>query len=242
MYKGKFEELTEATITRFQLGGLLPGDVVKVSKNALSHPALKNATKDMKGAINELIQYPGNIRVKAIKSTRPSNGDNANGLGFGTTSAPTDFWADVAPEYAPGLTTDPVTLPVEVLERQDFGPNLPTLPDHTRYKNKVIIKPEDASKYNKDPNNLEEAYDAVWDNKTKEAQYEIIVPNVYANTVKEYLTQEGVSFTTKSGEKTFITVTSKANELMIEQDLRKNAIGPLVYLQVKKTTSNITEN
>jgi hypothetical protein len=142
-FKGKYEQIAESTLVRYQTGGILIGDLVKVRKNALKHPKLAELGDHVKANIKKLIETGLNLRVSAIKSIHPSSGDNANGLGMGTTSAPTDFWCDVVIETAPGLWSNPMTLPIEVLDVVDTGINGAPIPDELKRKGKITIKPEE---------------------------------------------------------------------------------------------------
>lgn len=146
-FKGKFEEITESTLTRYQQGGLLVGEVVTVKKNALKHPKIKGMGDNMRANIEELMKTDLNLRVTAIKSIRGSQGDMSDGLGAGATTAPTDFWVDVAVEHAPGFTTNPLTLPIEILDRVDLGANLAPIPDSLKRKGNINIKPVEAGPY-----------------------------------------------------------------------------------------------
>lgn len=150
-FRGKFEKITESTLTRYQQGGLMIGDVVKIKKNALNHPKIKEMGDNVKGNIKMLMDTDLHLRVKAIKSASRDGDPNVSdgmGMGYGATFSPTDFWIDIAVEHSPGFTTDPVSLPIEVLERIDFGANLPPIPDSQRRKGNINIKPVDASDYN----------------------------------------------------------------------------------------------
>jgi len=146
-FTGKFEKIAEATLGRYQQGGIMVGDIVKIKKNALNHPKIKEMADNMKGNIEMLMGTDLHLSVSAVKSIRGSQGDMSDGLGLGSTTAPTDFWVDICVLHNPGFKGDPVTLPIEVLEKQDFGANLPPIPDSQKREGDVNIKPKDASKY-----------------------------------------------------------------------------------------------
>lgn len=142
-FKGKYEALTEATMVRYQSGGFLVGDQVKINKNALNHPKLKEKADHVKAKIKSLMDGDLNLKIAALKSIYPSAGDNAVGMGLGTTSSPDGLYADVVEEYAPGLFKNPVTLPIEVLEIVENGINYPNIPDSMKRKGDVNIKPKE---------------------------------------------------------------------------------------------------
>ena len=173
-FKGKFEQVIESTLVRFQQGGLLVGEVVKIKKKALTHPKVKEMGDNVKANIEMLMQTDLNLRVTAIKSIRGSIGDMSDGLGGGTTSAPTDFWVDVAVEHAPGFTSNPITLPIEVLDRVELGANLAPIPDSLKRKGNVNIKPVEVDGYD---NNKGERFSLGKTNKSLSESME----DVYAN-------------------------------------------------------------
>lgn len=133
-----FKQICEDTIYRFQNGGILPGDLVKIHKDALNHPKVKELSQEYKELIKQAIKTDLNLRAGAVKSNRPNTSTNYGG---GQTDAPTDFYVDVVAEYAPGLWRNPMTLPIEVIERIDNGANIAPVPDSMKRKSKVT-KPE----------------------------------------------------------------------------------------------------
>lgn len=147
MFTGKYEKIIENTLGRYQQGGIMGGDIVKIKPNALKHPKVKDMSENMKGNIKMLMDTDLHITVIGVRSTRDSRGEMSDGLGVSSTTSPTDFWCDVAVNHSPGFRGDPVTLPIEVLEKQDFGANLPPIPDSQKRVGNVNIKPIDASDY-----------------------------------------------------------------------------------------------
>jgi hypothetical protein len=146
-FKGKYEAIIESTLGRYQQGGIMGGDIVTIKKNALNHPKVKDMADNLKGNIKMLMDTDLNITVIGVRSTRDSRGEMSDGLGLSSTTSPTDFWLDVAVLHSPGLRGDPITIPIEVAERVDFGGNMPSVPDSLKRKGNINIKPIDASKY-----------------------------------------------------------------------------------------------
>ena len=191
-FKGKFEAITEATLGRFQQGGIMVGDIVKIKANALNHPKVKEMADNMKGNIEMLMNTDLHLSVSAVKSIRGSQGDMSDGLGLGSTTAPTDFWVDICVLHSPGQKGNPVTLPIEVLERQDFGANLPPIPDSQKRIGNVNIKPVDASKYViRMGESLEGAYEQVGGEKE---QVTVRVPIEDCDETKDILDEAGVTY------------------------------------------------
>lgn len=370
-FKGKFENIAESTLTRYQQGGLMIGDVVKIKPNALKHPKIKDMGENVKGNIKMLMDTDLHLRVKAIKSEHTDNNfgvSDGMGLGYGATFSPNGFWIDVAVEHAPGLTTNPITLPIEVLERMDFGANLPPIPDSLKRKGNVNIKPIEVKEYDnnrgekfklgesiediysnmqrpkpvtvrvpledsedtksaldnggvtwsvigpnrfelhgsieniqnalnsinasnssmvnievigatnvapkmdatqyiptdtgktaenpteapkekkfeskrEDKENLEEAYARISGMGEKVNLLTISIPNAFADNVKTYLAQEGISNKTQvNGNITYIEIMTTSNKETVEESIRKNVLGDLAYLKIFNSNQQISEN
>lgn len=132
-FKGKYDKIFENTIYRYQQGGITFGDIVKFKKNALDHEKIKNLGENYKSMIKSAMETDLNLRVSAVKSSRPSTTMNFDAYG---TDAATDFFVDIVVEYAPGLWRDPMTVPMEVLEYVDLGANLAPVPDSLKRPSK----------------------------------------------------------------------------------------------------------
>lgn len=139
IFKGKYEQLAEATITRYQNGGILIGDLIKLRKNILSHPKIKELGDNVKGAIKAMMEDDLVIRVCATRSIYPDT-NASGGLGLSVSTTPTDFWVDVCQEYAPGLFKNPMSLPIDVIEVIETGINTAPIPDSLKRKGKIDIK------------------------------------------------------------------------------------------------------
>jgi hypothetical protein len=124
-FKGKFETLCEDTLYRFQQAGFLTGDVVKFKENALDTDFGKKIGENFKERIKHAQETGLNLRVSSIKTIRANT---ASGT-IGGAEAPDDFFVDVVVEYAPGLWREPMSVPVELIERIDCEPNLAPVPD-----------------------------------------------------------------------------------------------------------------
>lgn len=133
-FKGKFEKIYEDTIYRFQSGGIMAGDIVKISANALSNAKVKGMTEAYQEMLKNAMESDLNIRVGGVKSIRPNTAGNYDATG---TDAAGDFHVDIVVEYAPGLWRDPITVPLEILERFDTGINLAPVPDSLKRQNDI---------------------------------------------------------------------------------------------------------
>jgi len=124
-FNDKYKVIAEAAITRYQNGGLLAGDVVKIRKDAFKNEKVTGMLDNYKAQIKNAMETDLNLRVSCVKSIRA----NSTGNYSGGTDAPTDYHVDIYVEYAPGLWRDAMTVPMEILERIDTGINMAPIPD-----------------------------------------------------------------------------------------------------------------
>lgn len=136
----KFDVLFENMLERYQQGGFLIGDRVRFKKDVLKMDFFKNKGTNFLDIVKACMDpnFDLNLRISAIKSTRPTTTQNYRG----GTESPDDIYADVIIEYAPGLYRNPMTVPIEALELQDDGINRGPVPDSLKRKSKIQIKPE----------------------------------------------------------------------------------------------------
>jgi len=132
-FENKFVKICEDVITRFQSGGIMQGDLVTIKKDALKNDHVQKMTNVYKEMLKSLMETDLNLRVSVVKSSRPTTTQNYSA----DTDAPTDFFVDCVVEYAPGLWRDPITVPIEILERKDTGINLAPVPDSMKRESKV---------------------------------------------------------------------------------------------------------
>lgn len=127
--------------SNFGRSGFLVGDVVKFVDNALKSDFFKTVGTEYKTKVESLINSGANLRVINIKSYFPAvmGAGNPDYNGY-------SFTIEIAPEDE-GLgrivQSDSVTVPQNLLTKIDFTPNLPTVPDKFKYKDKTHIKPKE---------------------------------------------------------------------------------------------------
>ena len=135
--KRKFTVLVE-NITRHVHGGFLAGDVVKFKKNAFSHRFFKECPAECAEQAKKLIESGVNLRAKNIKTLMPAvmGAGNTDNNGY-------SFSVEVTPEIAPGRydINQSLTVPHDTLERVDYYPSLPEVPEKFKRDNKTQIKP-----------------------------------------------------------------------------------------------------
>jgi len=134
----KFDTILEGAFSRFQGGGFLSGDLVKLRGNALTSEWAKKQPENLMQKLKEFAETDENIRVSSVKALRP-----AAGGGTQQDNQVDDFYCDVVREKAPGLFIDFITIPSELLEYIDLGVNLPPIPDSQRGSHPGDGKPEE---------------------------------------------------------------------------------------------------
>ena len=137
----KFDTIFESNFNRFQGGGFLTGDVIKLKQDWESSDWAKKAPEQMVAKIRELAGSDLTLRVSAVKPLRPavnSSVDQALGVD--------DFHLDITQELAPGYYNgNYVTLPQELVEL-DGEPDRPAIPDSLKREEDVDIKPKEITK------------------------------------------------------------------------------------------------
>lgn len=143
----KFETLLEASLGRYQLGGYLQGEVVKLKKDALKHQYFVDRGQTFRDLVQSLIERDQVLRISSIKSIRPDVS------GIQHRSSPDDLYLDVFEEHAPGLTYNVMTVPSACVEKVDFGINLPPTGGVKKQNRVEKLHPIDSSDYSLPSNN-----------------------------------------------------------------------------------------
>lgn len=125
--------------SNYNRSGFLAGDVVKFVDNCIRDPFFKTVQKEYKEKVTRLIDSGVNLRVINIKSNFPAvmgaGNPDYNGYGFAIEVAPEDEGLGRI------VQSDSISVPQHLLTPIDFTPNLPTVPDKFKYKDKTHIKP-----------------------------------------------------------------------------------------------------
>ncbi len=115
-FRGKFEELHEETLFRFQQGGFLRGDYAKIKPDALKHELVKPLSEQMKGILQDAIKNETVLRVSYIKSGRA---ESYSGPVDAANIPAGELWADCYVEHAPGMWHNIMTVPLSILEKME---------------------------------------------------------------------------------------------------------------------------
>jgi hypothetical protein len=139
----KFIKLMEASIARATRGGFMVGDYVNFIKGYKSKPEFKELHDEVKAAIEDLINSKYHLRVNSINDMYPArflgNPENTNG------NVVLVIHADMGGgrRYGQNVIIHPC-----LVQKIDYGVNLPPFPDEVYYQNKEIHKPEEVDQVN----------------------------------------------------------------------------------------------
>lgn len=140
-YTGKYDFLLETALVRFQQGGFLTGDSVKIKKSALNNPKIKDMPEQFKERLKAFMDEDLTLRVSAVKSQRANTA-----LGtVGGADAPTDYYVDIVQEISPANWVNPMTVPMEIIEKEDYDHLTHTAPisDKLKRKSKIDMGSDD---------------------------------------------------------------------------------------------------
>lgn len=141
----KFDAVFESVVQRYQAGGFLTGDNVKLTSDYKSSDAYKSMHPQMKKELDELGSSGLNLIVTQI-------GDKLSGASAGNQFKTADNAViTIAADQGGGRHYGFITLSPNMLELVDNGVNRPKVPEQFRRRDEVIIKPE---KYKADPKNI----------------------------------------------------------------------------------------
>lgn len=135
-HNGKYNYLVETAIQRYQQNGFLVGDVVKIKNNALSGEKMKGVSEAVKEKIKQLSDSGANLRISAVKTKR----SNTSTGEIGGVTAPADYYVDIVQEINPANWVNPITLPIEAIERVDHENFYPDVPEEFKRKHKGADK------------------------------------------------------------------------------------------------------
>lgn len=132
----KFLNLYESTMDRLNRGGYEVGDIVKFKDDAHTHDFYTNCSDAIRNKIEEYMKDGCALRVKNISNVYPAV------LGAGNTDDAGSVNIEVCRETAPGrFDQSGILVHPDMLEIIDVYPNLTTVPDKFKRKEKIDIKP-----------------------------------------------------------------------------------------------------
>lgn len=138
MYQNKFTKIFESNFQRYQGGGILAGDIVKLSDGILNDEWFDKQNDVVKAKIQDFLDGDFNIRVGSVSAKRPAAGGAVQ-----QDQQVDDYYVDIVKELAPGLFTDVTTLPIHLVQKIDTDNNLAPIPDSQRREDTSHIDPEE---------------------------------------------------------------------------------------------------
>jgi len=141
----KFDAIFESVVSRYQVGGYLPGDIVKFRSEYKSTPCYKAMHSIMKAELDELANSGLNIKVVQIgnnKSTSSAALDH---------KLANDVSITIAGDHGGGRHYGSITVSPDMIDMLDASDPTPNIPDQFYRKDNTNFKPEE---YKADPNNI----------------------------------------------------------------------------------------
>ena len=137
--KSRFDMLFEANFTRFQGGGFLTGDIIKLREGWANDDWCKSAPQQVLDTLKQLDESDLVLRVSSVKAVRPTVNSSVD-----QAAQIDDFHVDITQESAPGRFSGIfVTLPQHLIELNGANDKLPEIPDSLKKKYDVDIKPQE---------------------------------------------------------------------------------------------------
>lgn len=139
--RSKFDILFESNFARFQGGGFLTGDVIKLKQGWNTDEWCKTAPAQLIETLNDLDSSDLLLRVSSVKAIRPAVNSSVD-----QALQVTDFHVDVVQETAPGRFSGKfITIPQHLIELNGPNDRLPDVPESLKRKDDVDIKPRELS-------------------------------------------------------------------------------------------------
>lgn len=131
--------LFEANFTRFQGGGFLTGDIIKLREGWANDEWCKTAPQQVIDILNQLDESDLVLRVSTVKAVRPAVNSSVD-----QAAQVDDFHVDITQESAPGRFSGVfVTLPQHLIELNGANDTLPDVPESLKKKYDVDVKPRE---------------------------------------------------------------------------------------------------
>ena len=133
----KFDAIFEAVVSRYQVGGYLPGDIVKFRPEYKSTECYKSMNSVMKQELDELINSGLNIKVVQVGSKN-----------YNVSSANDHKTADnvvitIAGDHGGGRHFGSIAVTPNMIDIADMSDPTPTIPDQFYRKDTTNWKPEE---------------------------------------------------------------------------------------------------
>lgn len=134
----KFDAIFESVVSRYQVGGYLPGDIVTFRPNYKSTETYKAMHSQMQKELDELVNSGLNIKVIQV-------GDRLAGVstyGGNLHKSAKDIVLTVAGDHGGGQYFGSITVTPDMIDIADMGNQMPKIPDKFYRKDNTNWKPE----------------------------------------------------------------------------------------------------
>lgn len=133
----KFDEIYESVVSRYQIGGYLPGDIVVFRPDYKSTECYKAMHSDMKRELDELIHSGLNIKVVQV-------GDKLSGVSAGNQhKTANNVVITVAGDHGGGRYFGSIAVSPEMIDMADPANPTPKVPEQFYRKDNTNWKPEE---------------------------------------------------------------------------------------------------
>ena len=150
----KFDTIFENNFNRFQGGGFLTGDIVKLIDGWSGSDWCKSAPQQVVDKLKEMDVSDLIMRVSVVKAVRPSVQVSVQ-----QDQGVSDFHVDITQEMAPGRYTGVfVTIPQELIELNGENTGPMEIPDSLRRDDDVDVKPKVLEQEAAEPQNDAEKF------------------------------------------------------------------------------------
>jgi hypothetical protein len=133
----KFDKIFEAVVSRYQVGGYLPGDIVKFRPNYKSTPTYKAMHSEMQRELDELANSGLNIKVVQVGS-KTYNQSSANDH-----KTADNVVLTIAGDHGGGRHFGSITVSPDMVDIALAGDPTPPIPDQFYRKDTTNWKPEE---------------------------------------------------------------------------------------------------
>lgn len=141
----KFDTIYESVVSRYQVGGYLPGDIVKFRPNYKSCDCYNSMSSIMKSELDSLASCGLNIRVTQV-------GDKFGGVtGANQHKTADSVVITVAADHGGGRSYGGITVKPEMIDHVSSDEFAPKVPDEFYRKDDTTMEPEE---YKADSKNI----------------------------------------------------------------------------------------
>lgn len=144
----KFDDIYEAVISRYEVGGYLPGDVVKFRSNYKSSPTYKAMNSVMQSELDELAKSGLNIKVVQVGPRTYNHSISVN------PKAASDVLITIAADVGGNRNYGRITVSPDMIDMEDANNPTPKVPDEMKRDDSKYTDGGKPEKYQADKNHI----------------------------------------------------------------------------------------